>query len=126
MTTRSTQIALLAALLALTVVGCGGGDEPEPASTTAPELVSPGGTESGSTSSTRSTPTVRVRTVDEGDSSDGGGDSGVVVPEEEPVEEELPPPPPPDNPKNDTPPPPGSSAERFEQFCQANPKECGF
>lgn len=122
---RARQIALLAALLALTVVGCGGGDEPDPASTTAPELVSPGGAESDSTSSTRSTPTVRVRTVEEGDSSDGGGDSEVVVPEEEPVVEE-PPPPPPDNPKNDTPPPSGSSAERFEEFCQANPKECGF
>ncbi|MBA2763700.1 MAG: hypothetical protein H0U42_03335 [Thermoleophilaceae bacterium] len=125
MTAHPREIALLVALFALTAVGCGGGGEPDPASTTAPELISPGGTEGSSTSSTSSTPEIKIRTVEEAGSSDGGSDSEPVIPEEEPVEEE-PPPPPPDNPKNDTPPPPGSSAERFESFCQENPKECGF
>jgi len=31
----------------------------------------------------------------------------------------------PDSPENDTPPPKGSPAERFEQFCAKNPRDCG-
>jgi hypothetical protein len=30
-----------------------------------------------------------------------------------------------DSPENDTPPPPDSPAERFEEFCNANPGACG-
>ena len=47
-----------------------------------------------------------------GESSGGGGRGGTYDPER------------PDEEGNDVPPPAGSPAERFERFCEQNPREC--
>lgn len=122
---RSATWLSIAALVPLAALagGCGGDDEPV-ANPTAPELIpSDGGTEG-----TTSTAPPKVKTVEEG----GGEGSVVEPPVEDTTEETTPtgpapsrPPRVPDNPGNDTPPPKGSPAERFEQYCNQNPKACG-
>ncbi len=101
--------------------GCGGDDEPAGGPVT-PELTPP----QASTDSTTATPP-KIKTVDD----------GTDIPEDpstetDTTEETTTEPPPttkprrvPDNPNNDTPPPNGSPEERFEQFCNSNPKACG-
>jgi hypothetical protein len=125
-TVTRKRVALLLALLALGVAGCGGDDESETVPP-APELSLPGEDTPtledlpGSTTSTDSTTGT--------DTAPGGG--GEVTPPpatpQEPGGQQPPSggqPAPGDTPENDTPPPPGSPAERFEQFCQENPGAC--
>ena len=97
-------------MLVALLVGCGGDDEEsvEP-TTTAPALTVPGG-EEGRDPEVTITATSPEPEPPPSDTS-GGSPAPPAQPE--------------DSPENDTPPPPGSPAERFEQFCDANPGACG-
>jgi type IV secretory pathway VirB10-like protein len=118
---RRALKALLAALLALTLVasGCGGDDEPSAETEPAlPNLTVPQGeTTEPETEAVPDAPldpsTETLPPVETVPPSTGGG---TPAPESEP---------PPDTPENDTPPPADSPAERFEEFCDDNPGACG-
>jgi hypothetical protein len=95
------------ALVAVVLAGCGGDDEPAEPAITVPDLTVPGRDEAqplptGTATAPASTPPADT----------SGGTTAPAQPE-------------PDSPENDTPPPPGSPAERFEEFCEANPGACG-
>ena len=117
-----TRVALLLALVALGVAGCGGDDESAETVPPAPELSLPG----------EETPTLEDLPEGTGTDSTTGTDAapGGATPPPATPQEPSPQPPsggapaPPDTPENDTPPPPGSPAERFEQFCSDNPGAC--
>jgi hypothetical protein len=97
------------ALALVALAGCGGDDEPDEPATTVPDLTVPGRSETEDAAP----PVTTVPPAPVAPPTDTSG--GAPAP---PVEQ-------PDSPENDTPPPPESPAERFEQFCDANPGACG-
>jgi hypothetical protein len=96
------------ALVALALAGCGGDDEPNEPAITVPDLTVPG----GGTEDTTPTVTAPAPVPAEPPADTSGG--APAPPAEQP-----------DSPEHDVPPPPESPAERFEQFCEANPGACG-
>jgi len=109
--------ALLLALLALTVAGCGGDDEssaetlPEP-----PELTVPG--EPEPRAEDRSGEPTTQQDAPPTETTPSEPQAAPAPRQSEPREQ------PEDSPEHDTPPPAGSPAERFEQFCEENPSSC--
>ena len=142
---RRRLTALLAAgLLALAMIGCGGGEEiapqvpGEPADVRIPEAAEPpGGTDPDAAA--EETTGEDTGTTDDSTTEEGTTDGTTPAPEtEEPAAPVDPagaavpdegggtaaPEAAPDGPANDTPPPAGSDAEQFEDFCAQNPGAC--
>ena len=97
------------ALVLVALAGCGGDDEPADDTITTPQLTVPG-TDTPEPAPTDTAPAPEPTPPADDDS--GGAPA--------PAPEELP-----DSPENDTPPPEDSPADRFEEFCDANPGACG-
>jgi hypothetical protein len=96
--------ALIALGAALAASGCGGDDEnPTTATTPAVTTTAPAATITDPTASQTAPP-----------------QTSTTGPETVPSTTTTPP----DSQTNDQPPPAGSPAERFEQFCDANPQAC--
>ena len=96
------------ALVVVALAGCGGDDEPSETITT-PQLTVPGGDDTQDAAPTETVPAPEPEPPD-------GDSGGSPAPAPQPA---------PDSPENDVPPPEGSPAERFEEFCDANPGACG-
>jgi hypothetical protein len=97
-------------LLVAALAGCGGGDEPADTTRSLPDLAIP-------TTETMPPPVTETAPA-----------TTTVDPATETLPEEGPAPttePPQDTPENDAPPPEDSPAERFEQYCNENPRACG-
>lgn len=119
------RAAVLLALMALVVAGCGDDEEASQTIPPLPELTVPGegtptlddlpsttGTDTGpSTDGGAGSPSTPPAGGDTGTPQGGGAPSGGQAA-------------PQDTPDNDTPPPAGSPAERFEEFCSENPGTC--
>ena len=92
----------------MVLAGCGGDDERAEPAITVPDLTVPGGDEvQPAPTGTAPTPAPAPPPAD----TSGGAPA--------PAEPQT------DSPENDLPPPPDSPAERFEEFCEANPGACG-
>jgi len=103
-------IAVLAAILAIAVPGCGSDDSGEETSTPSvsiPAITSPLGTTTSAPAAT-----VAPATTTTG-KPNGGGNENKGNPNL------------PDSETNDVPPPPGSPQESFERQCEENPQACG-
>lgn len=113
--------AVLTGLLVGVVIASSGGDgDGAPTDTEPPELTVPGEGSGGADRGTTDTRTDEGPTTDSGATgtdqsapAPSGPDTGGAAPAQ-----------PDDTQQNDTPPPSGSPAERFEQFCDANPAAC--
>jgi hypothetical protein len=103
-----TSAALALALVAF--AGCGGDDEPAETTVPLPQLTVPGSDDTTQPAPTDTAPAAETQPP----ADDGSGGTPAPEPEDAP-----------DGPENDTPPPEGSPAERFEEFCDANPGACG-
>lgn len=123
----------LAAALALlfTAPACGGDDEPTPAPTGTPqeapikpELTVPG--EPTETSKRSESSTTREAPPAPTTTPQPPSPAPAPAPDAPPATstDEQPEPAPQDAPDNDTPPPEDSPAERFEEFCEQNPRDC--
>ena len=108
---------LAAGLVALTVAGCGGGEDADTPKTT------PTTTPAVATGAVGPTGEVGTDGRPPGKSGDAelDGDSVQPPPDVDPdeLEQDV------DSPENDIPPEPGSAAERFEKYCDENPEACG-
>lgn len=114
------RLATVLALAALVAAGCGGEEAQKPPKK--PELSVPGGGASpdgppgtGDTTTTGPTTTGPTTTEPEPAPTPGAADTTSPAPADTTS---------PDSAVNDTPPPPGSSAERFEEFCDQNAGFC--
>lgn len=118
MTSIRARVALAGAVLALAgaagLSACGD-DEPEPAATT---------TEPAATTTTAEPAESEdpYQGAEDDGGASGGGSGGVPAP---PTGSGSAPSGAEDSPEHDVPPEPGSPAQRFEQFCEENPKACG-
>ena len=102
-------------LAAGVLAGCGGDDEPAAGGpSTVPDLTVPqtDDAEPPEPEPETTAPSPPPAPAPAGTDTDGGAPA--PAPE-----------PPPDSPENDAPPPADSPAERFEEFCDANPGACG-
>jgi hypothetical protein len=92
------------------LAGCGSDNESSEPTITTPQLTVPGGGDA------QDSPTIETAPQPEPELSPDGDPGGAPAPAPQA---------PPDSPEHDTPPPPDSPAERFEEFCDANPGACG-
>jgi hypothetical protein len=127
---RGAAAPLVAAVLALAALGCGGDEETAdtpartPAPATAP-LETAAETTQATTEQTTTEPSGGVGPTDQtttgstssGGDGGGGGGGGGVSPSYDPEQ--------PDSPANDVPPAAGTPQDKFEQYCNQHPGACG-